>query len=203
MTKGSYFSRRVSGPYSAFCQSTHHDRNCAAPARAKPSFKSLQMLQARETRSSRPSTACWPKKGFDAMTVDEVVAEVGIAVSPARKTWPVRPWCAMRRAQAFRGLTADVAAGEHQGGARWTMEVQSAKCLAAQPELDAARHPDEQRGLHERVQRPAGRAWIEAQREGSITPIRWPSPPCMFVPATRCSNSQDPASSATRRSWTW
>ncbi|NBX89463.1 MAG: TetR family transcriptional regulator, partial [Betaproteobacteria bacterium] len=49
-----------------------------APEPVKKSFK-LQMLQAREVAITRAVNRLLAEKGFDAMTVDEVAAEVGIA----------------------------------------------------------------------------------------------------------------------------
>lgn len=69
----------------------------AAPP-AKLSFKA-QMLQAREDAIVQAVIRLLGEKGFDAMTVDEVAAAVGIArlactnTSPAKKTWPPPPWC--------------------------------------------------------------------------------------------------------------
>ena len=68
-----------------------------APEPVKKSFK-LQMLQAREVAITRAVNRLLAEKGFDAMTVDEVAAEVGIAkactsTSAAKRPWPARPWC--------------------------------------------------------------------------------------------------------------
>lgn len=58
------------------------------------------MLQVREAAIVQAVNRLLAE-GFDAMTVDQVAAEVGIAKAslsrstfPARKTWPAPPWCA-------------------------------------------------------------------------------------------------------------
>ena len=68
------------------------------PPPAKRSFRE-QMHQAREDAIIQAVNRLLAEKGFDAMTVDEVAAEVGIArpactsTFPAKKTWPPPPWC--------------------------------------------------------------------------------------------------------------
>ncbi len=63
----------------------------------KPSFKQ-QMLKVREDTIVKTVNRLLAEKGFEAMTVDEVAAEVGIAKASlykhlqARKTWPWQPW---------------------------------------------------------------------------------------------------------------
>ncbi|MDQ8003011.1 MAG: helix-turn-helix domain-containing protein, partial [Pseudomonadota bacterium] len=54
---------------------------------AKPSFKA-QMLQAREDAIVQTVNRLLAEKGFDAMTVDEVAASVGIAKASLYKHFP-------------------------------------------------------------------------------------------------------------------
>ena len=64
----------------------------------KVSFKA-QMLLAREDAIIRSVNLMLAQKGFDAMTVDEVAADVGIAKAslykhfPSKEALPLRPWC--------------------------------------------------------------------------------------------------------------
>ena len=59
----------------------------SSPGSAKPSFKE-QMLQAREEAIVRSVNRLLAEKGFDAMTVDEVAASVGIAKASLYKHFP-------------------------------------------------------------------------------------------------------------------
>jgi AcrR family transcriptional regulator len=154
-----------------------------APARAKPSFKA-QMLQAREDAIIAAVNRLLAEKGFDAMTVDEVAAEVGIAKASLYKHFPSKEdlACAamvrvMRRAQAFlAGLPAAAAPLEQiKAVARWTMEVQLAGEMPSLPSQNSTlratlmNSADYMNGLIEISDRLG--AWIEAaQREGSINP---------------------------------
>lgn len=154
-----------------------------APARAKPSFKA-QMLQAREDAIIAAVNRLLAEKGFDAMTVDEVAAEVGIAKASLYKHFPSKEdlACAamvrvMRRAQAFlAGLPADAAPLEQiKAVARWTMAVQLAGEMPSLPSQNSTlratlmNSTDYMNGLIEISDRLG--AWIEAaQRDGSINP---------------------------------
>jgi len=78
-----------------------------APEPVKKSFK-LQMLQAREVAITRAVNRLLAEKGFDAMTVDEVAAEVGIAKASLYKHFSSKEELAcaamvqaMQKAQAF------------------------------------------------------------------------------------------------------
>jgi AcrR family transcriptional regulator len=158
-------------------------KTALAPARAKPSFKA-QMLQAREDAIIAAVNRLLAEKGFDAMTVDEVAAEVGIAKASLYKHFPSKEdlACAamvrvMRRAQAFlAGLPADASPLESiKAVARWTMEVQLAGEMPSLPSQNSTlratlmNSADYMNGLIEISDRLG--AWIEAaQREGSINP---------------------------------
>lgn len=154
-----------------------------APARTKPSFKA-QMLQAREDAIIAAVNRLLAEKGFDAMTVDEVAAEVGIAKASLYKHFPSKEdlACAamvrvMRRAQAFlAGLPADAPPLDQiKAVARWTMEVQLAGEMPSLPSQNSTlratlmNSADYMNGLIEISDRLG--AWIEAaQREGRINP---------------------------------
>ena len=78
----------------------------------KVSFKQ-QMLQAREDAIIRAVNLLLAEKGFDAMTVDEVAAAVGIAKASLYKHFPSKEDLAaaamvkvMQRAQAFLATIA-------------------------------------------------------------------------------------------------
>lgn len=96
------------------------------------SFKE-QMLLAREQAIVRTVNRLLAEKGFDAMTVDEVAASVGIAKASLYKHFPSKEDLAaaamvgvMRRAQDF--IAALPSGGrpldQLKAVARWTMEVQ-------------------------------------------------------------------------------
>jgi len=91
-----------------------------------------QMLQAREDAIIRTVNLLLAEKGFEAMTVDEVAASVGIAKASLYKHFPSKEDLAaaamvsvMRRAQAFIAtLPAEAAPIDKlRAVVRWTMEV--------------------------------------------------------------------------------
>ena len=97
----------------------------------KVSFKT-QMLQAREDAIIQTASALLAQKGFEAMTVDEVAATVGIAKASLYKHFPSKEDLAaaamvklMRRAQDYlRELPVQNAMAQLRAVARWTMELQ-------------------------------------------------------------------------------
>jgi len=106
----------------------------------KVSFKE-QMLQAREDAIIRTVNLLLAEKGFEAMTVDEVAASVGIAKASLYKHFPSKEDLAaaamvsvMRRAQDFIAtLAADAAPVDKlRAVVRWTMEV---KLVGEMPSL--------------------------------------------------------------------
>ena len=112
-----------------------------APVAARPSFK-VQMLQAREEAIVHTVNRLLAEKGFEAMTVDEVAAAVGIAKASLYKHFPSKEDLAaaamvriMKRAQDFlSGLPPDAAPLEQlKAVARWTMEVQLAGEMPSLP----------------------------------------------------------------------
>ncbi len=99
---------------------------------ARPSFKE-QMLAAREEAIIQKVNRLLAEKGFDAMTVDEVAAGVGIAKASLYKHFPSKEDLAaaamvrvMRRAQEFlAGLDAAQPPLEKlRAVVRWTLQMQ-------------------------------------------------------------------------------
>ena len=149
----------------------------------KVSFKE-QMLQAREEAIIRVVNLLLAEKGFEAMTVDEVAAAVGIAKASLYKHFPSKEDLAaaamvsvMRRAQDFIAtLPADAAPVDNlRAVVRWTMEVKLAGEMPSLPsqnsKLRAALmgNRDYMDGLMEVSDVLGG--WIEAaQALGSINP---------------------------------
>ncbi|HWS05018.1 MAG TPA: TetR/AcrR family transcriptional regulator [Burkholderiaceae bacterium] len=155
--------------------------NTSAPV--KLSFKA-QMLQAREAAIIQSVNRLLAEKGFDAMTVDEVAADVGIAKASLYKHFPSKEdlACAamvrvMRRAQDFlKTLPTDAAPLENiRAVARWTMQVQLAGEMPSLPSQNSSlratlmKSRDYMDGLIE-ISDQLG-AWIEAaQAQGSLNP---------------------------------
>jgi AcrR family transcriptional regulator len=147
----------------------------------KVSFKE-QMLQAREDAIIRNVNLLLAEKGFEAMTVDEVAASVGIAKASLYKHFPSKEDLAaaamvsvMRRAQDFIAtLPLDAAPVDKlRAVVRWTMEVKLAGEMPSLPsqnsKLRAALvgNRDYMDGLME-VSDTLGN-WIEsAQAQGAI-----------------------------------
>ena len=95
----------------------------------KVSFKE-QMLQAREDAIVRTVNRLLAEKGFDAMTVDEVAAAVGIAKASLYKHFPSKEDLAaaamvrvMRRAQEFlRTVAAELSPLDKLWNYSWHMD---------------------------------------------------------------------------------
>ena len=153
------------------------------PIVARVSFKE-QMLRAREEAIVKAVNRLLAEKGFDAMTVDEIAAEVGIAKASLYKHFPSKEDLAaaamvrvMRRAQDFLlSLPAGGAPLDNlKAIARWTMQLQLAgempslpgqnsslrtTLMSCKPYLD---------GLVDLSDRLGG--WIEAaQASGALNP---------------------------------
>ncbi len=155
--------------------------NIVAPA--KLSFKA-QMLLAREDAIIQTVNRLLAEKGFDAMTVDEVAADVGIAKASLYKHFPSKEdlACAamvrvMQRAQEFlQSLPADAPPLDNiRAVARWTMQVQLAGEMPSLPSQNSSlratlmKSSDYMNGLIE-ISDQLG-AWIEAaQAQGAINP---------------------------------
>ena len=108
---------------------------------AKVSFKA-QMLQAREDAIVQAVIRLLGEKGFDAMTVDEVAASVGIAKASLYKHFPGKEDLAaaamvyvIHRAQAFlQQLPADAPPlAQLRAVVRWMMELQLANEMPSLP----------------------------------------------------------------------
>jgi TetR/AcrR family transcriptional regulator, regulator of autoinduction and epiphytic fitness len=106
----------------------------AVKASAKPSFKQ-QMLRAREAAIIDVVNRMLADKGFDAMTVDEVAAEVGIAKASLYKHFPSKEDLAaaamvrmMQRAQDFLAhVDAKLSALDKlKASAHWMMQLKLA-----------------------------------------------------------------------------
>ena len=116
----------------------------------KKSFKS-QMLEARELAITASVNRLLAEKGFDAMTVDEVAAEVGIAKASLYKHFNSKEELAcaamvqaMEKAQAFleelqaqsnlsEGQSAGKALNKLKATTRWTLELKLAGQMPTLP----------------------------------------------------------------------
>ncbi len=149
----------------------------------KVSFKQ-QMLKAREDAIIETVNRLLAEKGFEAMTVDEVAANVGIAKASLYKHFPSKEDLAaaamvrvMQRAQTFLKTLPAVALplDNIRAVARWTMEVKLAGQMPSLPSQNSSlratlmANRDYMDGLME-VSDTLG-AWIEAaQAAGTLNP---------------------------------
>ncbi len=153
----------------------------------KVSFKA-QMLQAREDAIMRVVNQLLAEKGFDAMTVDEVAAKVGIAKASLYKHFPSKEDLAaaamvrvMRRAQDFlQGLAPDAPALEQlRAVVRWTMELKLAGEMPSLPSQNSSlratlvSNTDYMDGLIEVSDRLG--AWIEAAQAQGVINTKLPA----------------------------
>jgi TetR/AcrR family transcriptional regulator, regulator of autoinduction and epiphytic fitness len=148
----------------------------------RPSFKT-QMLKVREDAIVHAVNRLLAEKGFDAMTVDEVAAKVGIAKASLYKHFPSKEDLAaaamvrvMRQAQQFFGsLPQDATPLENlRAAVRWTMAVKLAGDMPSLPSQNSRLRAtlmaskDYMDGLIEVSDRLG--AWIEAaQADGSMS----------------------------------
>jgi len=146
------------------------------------SFKS-QMLKVREDAIVQAVNRLLAEKGFDAMTVDEVAAKVGIAKASLYKHFSSKEDLAaaamvrvMRQAQEFFGaLSAENSPLENlRHAVRWTMGVKLAGDMPSLPSQNSSlratlmANKDYMDGLMEVSDRLG--AWIEAaQADGSLS----------------------------------
>jgi AcrR family transcriptional regulator len=147
------------------------------PTAVKVSFKK-QMLQAREDAIIRTVNSLLAQKGFEAMTVDEVAASVGIAKASLYKHFPSKEDLAaaamvrvMRRAQDFlatlSGLNTPLE--KLRAVVRWTMELKLAGEMPSLPSQNSTLrsvlmgNKDYMDGLMEVSDVLGG--WIEAAQE--------------------------------------
>jgi len=149
----------------------------------KVSFKA-QMLLAREDAIIASVNRLLSEKGFEAMTVDEVAADVGIAKASLYKHFPSKEDLAaaamvsvMRRAQAFLdALPADSSAMEKlRTVVQWTMGLKLAGEMPSLPSQNSSLrsalmgNKDYMDGLMDVSDRLG--AWIEtAQAQGLLNP---------------------------------
>lgn len=113
---------------------------------ARPSFKE-QMLAAREEAIIQNVNKLLAEKGFDAMTVDEVAAAVGIAKASLYKHFQSKEDLAaaamvrvMRRAQEFlQGIEASLPPLDKlKAVVRWTLQVQLAGQMPSLPSQNSS-----------------------------------------------------------------
>jgi TetR/AcrR family transcriptional regulator of autoinduction and epiphytic fitness len=154
-----------------------------APTPPKKSFK-IQMLAARETAIIQSVNRLLAEKGFDAMTVDEVAAEVGIAKASLYKHFTSKEELAcaamvtaMRKAQEFiQSVPTDAPPIEQlKSVTRWTMSLKLQGLMPSLPSQNSSLRAtlmgskDYMDGLME-VSDALGN-WIEkAQQQGQINP---------------------------------
>jgi AcrR family transcriptional regulator len=150
---------------------------------AKISFKQ-QMLKAREEAIVQTVNRLLAEKGFEAMTVDEVAAQVGIAKASLYKHFSSKEELAaaamvlvMRRAQAFINDLSDEAPAldKLKAVVKWTLEVKLAGDMPSLPSQNSTlratliANKDYMDGLMEVSDRLGG--WIEsAQAKGQLNP---------------------------------
>jgi len=149
----------------------------------KASFKQ-HMLQVREDAIVHAVNRLLAEKGFDAMTVDEVAAQVGIAKASLYKHFPSKEDLAaaamvrvMRRAQDFiEGLPPEAAPLDNlRAVVRWVLQVKLAGDMPTLPSQNSSlratlmANPAYMDGLMEVSDRLG--AWIEeAQAQGLLNP---------------------------------
>ena len=149
----------------------------------KVSFKQ-QMLKAREDAIIETVNQLLAEKGFEAMTVDEVAASVGIAKASLYKHFPSKEDLAaaamvrvMQRAQTFIKTLQPAARplDNIRAVARWTMELKLVGQMPSLPSQNSSlratliANTDYMDGLME-VSDTLG-AWVEAaQADGTLNP---------------------------------
>lgn len=150
---------------------------------ARVSFRQ-QMLQAREDAIIAAVNRLLAEKGFDAMTVDEVAADVGIAKASLYKHFPSKEELAaaamvrvLHRARAF--LESDAvralprAADRLRAVTRWAMQMQLAGEMPSLPSQNSTlraallQHRDYLDNLSD-VSERLGETIVQAQRDGDI-----------------------------------
>ena len=149
----------------------------------KTSFKQ-QMLKAREEAIIQTVNRLLAEKGFEAMTVDEVALQVGIAKASLYKHFASKEElaaaamvCVMRRAQDFINALPEQAPPLENLRAvvRWTLQVKLAGDMPSLPSQNSTLratltgNEDYMEGLMEVSDRLG--AWIEAaQAAGALNP---------------------------------
>jgi AcrR family transcriptional regulator len=161
----------------------------------KKSFKA-QMLEARELAITASVNRLLAEKGFDAMTVDEVAAEVGIAKASLYKHFNSKEELAcaamvqaMQKAQAFleglqaqslkhtqsEGQSAGLAMNKLKATTRWTLELKLAGQMPTLPSQNSSLRASlmASRPYMDGLMNVSDLlgAWIvQAQKEGHINP---------------------------------
>ncbi len=149
----------------------------------KLSFKQ-RMLRVREDAIISAVNRLLAEKGFDAMTVDEVAAQVGIAKASLYKHFPSKEDLAaaamvrlMRQAQAFiAALPADAPALDNlRAVVRWALQVKLAGDMPALPSQNSSLRAtlSDNRDYMDTLMDVSDRlgAWIEAaQASGQLNP---------------------------------
>ena len=149
----------------------------------KISFKE-QMLQAREDAIVQAVNSRLAERGFEAMTVDQVAADVGIAKASLYKHFPSKEdlagaamtWVMQRTQDFLAALPADAPPLENlKATVRWAMHMKLAGEMPSLPSQNSSlrtslvRNPAYMDRLME-VSNQLGH-WIEAaQAQGSINP---------------------------------
>lgn len=155
----------------------------ATPAPTKISFKA-KMLEAREDAIIQSVNRLLADKGFEAMTVDEVAADVGIAKASLYKHFPSKEDLAaaamvsvMCRAQAFLDALPGGASPMEQLRAvtRWTMGLKLAGEMPSLPSQNSRLRSAlmENKAYMDALMDVSDRlgAWIEAaQAQGTLNP---------------------------------
>ena len=157
--------------------------NAIAPAPVKISFKA-QMLLAREDAIIKVVNQLLAEKGFEAMTVDEVAASVGIAKASLYKHFSSKEDLAaaamvgvMQRAQRFLNTVPpqDSAVDKLKAVTRWTMDLKLNGEMPSLPSQNSSLrttlmgNKEYMDGLMDVSDRLGG--WIEAaQASGAINP---------------------------------
>jgi TetR/AcrR family transcriptional regulator of autoinduction and epiphytic fitness len=148
---------------------------------ARPSFKE-QMLAAREEAIIQSVNRLLAEKGFDAMTVDEVAAAVGIAKASLYKHFPSKEDLAaaamvrvMQRAQDFlKSIDPTLTPLDKlKAVVRWTLQVQLAGQMPSLPSQNSSLRAVlmASRGYIDGLMEVSDQlgAWIEAgQADGSV-----------------------------------
>lgn len=173
----------IVGKNSTFLHFKDNNSNMVTRNGPRISFKA-QMLQAREEAIIQTVNHLLATKGFEAMTVDEVAADVGIAKASLYKHFPSKEDLAaaamvsvMRRAQAFLDSLPPAAApmDNLRAVVAWTMGLKLAGEMPSLPSQNSSLraaligNKDYMDGLIEVSDRLGG--WIEAaQAQGSLNP---------------------------------
>jgi AcrR family transcriptional regulator len=160
----------------------------------RPSFRQ-QVLRAREDAIVASVNRLLAEKGFEAMTVDEVAADVGIAKASLYKHFPSKEELAaaamvsvLDRALAVidREAARDASPIEHlKAVARWTMQVQLAGEMPSLPAQNSTLRSAllQHRGYLDRVMTVSERlgAWITAAQAAGEIDARLPPEAVLYT----------------------